>query len=411
MPIYLFISSLLFLPIVVPAYFIAALFRPELFIRIKGYLKIVKLKRLVGNIIMFHGVSVGEIIAIEELVKRTKQELPDYKIVVTTGTNTGQDIANKKFKDIAELITYFPPDFGPAINYFLNKINPKKIIIAETEIWPNFSYIVNTRNIPLYIINGRISDHSFKSYKHLRFFFKMFLGKTFTNILTQSNSDKEKFLKIGANPSSCEVMGNLKFDIYPKIPTEKLNKYNNKLMVIGSTHKGEEEILLDVFKQIHKKHQNFKILLAPRHLTRLDSLEELIKKTGLNYGFFSKNDTFENNDIIILDTLGQLAKMYYFCDFAYIGGSFCKVGGHNPLEATIYNKPVISGPNTTNFKDIYKTLTTSNAGFVVKNKNELEKEILHLLENEEHYDTICQNCANVFEQNRGAVSKVIEKLK
>lgn len=411
MIIYLLVSSVIFLLFVVPIYLFIALFRHELFTRIKGFLSIFSTKKLEGNVIMFHGVSVGEIIAIDTLVKKTKKEIPDCKIVVTTGTNTGQDVANKQFKDVADLITYFPPDFPPFVEYFLNKINPKKVVIAETEIWPNFSYIVNKKNIPLYIINGRISDKSFKSYKRLKPFFKLFLGKTFSNILAQSELDKERFLQIGANPNGCEVMGNLKFDIYPTNPEETLDKFDNKIMVVGSTHSGEEEIILDVFKRVHAKHPNFKILLAPRHLTRLNEVEDLLDKTDFKYGAFSRNDSFKDNDIIVLDTLGQLAKMYFFADFAYIGGSFCKTGGHNPLEATIYNKPVISGHNVANFKDIYKVLTTNNAGFIVNTKQELEEQILKLIEDEAYYYSICKNCENVFDANRGAIDRVIEKLK
>ena len=361
---------------------------------------------------MFHGVSVGEIIALEDLVKKASKELPDYKIIVTAGTNTGKELAESKFKDIAHQVLYFPPDFPPFISVFLDKIHPEKVIIAETEIWPNFSYMVSKRNIPLFVINGRISDHSFKYYKHLSAFFRMIFDKTYTKILTQSESDKQKFLKMGASPETCEVMGNLKFDIEGKIPEDiEFDKADSKVILAGSTHKGEDEIVLKTFDNIHKKHTDTKLLLAPRHLTRLDDVTALVKKTGYNFGYFSKGDSFKDKDIIILDVIGKLAKLYYFCDIAFIGGSFSKTGGHNPLEAAIFNKPVISGPTISNFKGIYAVLTEKQAGTIVNNQEEFEQEILKLLEDNDYYTQTCNNCHKAFEQNKGAIDFVINKIK
>lgn len=412
MLIYYFLSIIFFTIIILPVYLIAGLFRHDLITRLMGFLKIYKIPVIEGKTIMFHGVSVGEIIAIEDLVNRAHVELPDYKIIVTAGTNTGKELAEKKFKDIAEQVLYFPPDFPPFINAFLKKTHPDAVIIAETEIWPNFSYMVSRKNIPLFIINGRISDHSFKYYKHMSLFFGAIFDKTYTKILTQSEMDRQKFIKMGASPETCEVMGNLKFDIEGKIPEETLiEKGNSRIMIAGSTHKGEDEIVLQAFDKVHKKHPDFKLLLAPRHLTRLDEVAALVEKTGYKYDYYSKNTSFENCDIIILDVIGKLSKLYYFCDIAFLGGSFNKTGGHNPLEASIYNKPVISGPTISNFRGIYSALTTFNAGKVVKTPEEFEAEIFKLLENNEYYKSVCQNCQKAFEQNRGAIDFVINKIK
>ena len=412
MLIFAILSSIIFVFVVMPVYVLAACFRHDLFVRLLGFLKIFTIKKIEDKTVMFHGVSVGEIIALEDLIKKASKELPDYKIIVTAGTNTGKELAESKFKNIAHKVLYFPPDFPPFISIFLNKIHPEKVIIAETEIWPNFSYMVSKRNIPLFIINGRISDHSFRYYKHLTFFFRMIFDKTYTKILTQSETDKQKFLKMGASPETCEVMGNLKFDIEGKIPEDiEFDKAECKVILAGSTHKGEDEIVLTTFDNIHKKHQNTKLLLAPRHLTRLDEVTNLAEKTGYNFGFYSKNDTFKDKDIIILDVIGKLAQLYYFCDIAFIGGSFSKTGGHNPLEAAIFNKPVISGPAISNFRGIYAVLTEKHAGKVVSTQSEFEQEVLKLLEDNEYYTNICNNCHKAFEQNRGAIDFVINKIK
>ena len=364
-----------------------------------------------GNkVIMFHGVSVGEVIALENLIKKTKETFPDYKIVVTTGTKTGQEIAHKKYENIASFITYFPFDITFCVDKFLNKINPSVVLIAETELWPTFSAYCHKKEIPLYVINGRISDATFKSYQFLKGFFKE-LFKNYTEILTQSEEDKEKFIKIGAPETKTQVMKNLKFDVKRIDADIQIEKGTNRVIIAGSTHKGEDEIILSAFTKLKKEFPDIKLLLAPRHLTRLDEVKSLTQKTGLKFGQRSIGDTFENNEIIILDTMGELSKMYQICDFAFIGGSFNKTGGHNPLEAIVYDKPAISGPSIHNFRDIYWILGRSKAGKVVKTPQELTNYMAKLLSDKEFYSQACHDCKTVFASQQGAMDIVIEKLK
>ena len=364
-----------------------------------------------GNkVIMFHGVSVGEVIALENLIKKTKETFPDYKIVVTTGTKTGQEIAHKKYENIASFITYFPFDITFCVDKFLNKINPSVVLIAETELWPTFSAYCHKKGIPLYVINGRISDATFKSYQFLKGFFKE-LFKNYTEILTQSEEDKEKFIKIGAPETKTQVMKNLKFDVKRIDADIQIGKGTNRVIIAGSTHKGEDEIVLSAFTKLKKEFPDIKLLLAPRHLTRLDEVKSLTQKTGLKFGQRSIGDTFENNEIIILDTMGELSKMYQICDFAFIGGSFNKTGGHNPLEAIVYDKPAISGPSIHNFRDIYWILGRSKAGKVVKTPQELTNYMAKLLSDKEFYSQACHDCKTVFASQQGAMDIVIEKLK
>ena len=362
------------------------------------------------KVIMYHGVSVGEVIALENLIKKTKETFPDYKLVVTTGTKTGQEIAQKKFKDIADFITYFPFDITVCVEAFLNKINPSIVLIAETELWPTFASACKQKNIPLYVINGRISDATFKSYLFVKSFFKQ-LFKNYTEILTQSEEDREKFIKIGAPEDKTHVMKNLKFDVKRVDADIEIGQNAGRIIIAGSTHKGEDEIVLDSFCQLKKEFSDIKLLLVPRHLTRLDDVKKLTEQTKLQYGQRSLNDTFQDKEIIILDTMGELGKMYQICDFAFIGGSFNKTGGHNPLEAVVYNKPVISGPSIHNFRDIYWILGRSNAGKVVKTPNELTEYMKKLLEDKDFYYKACQDCKTVFDSQQGALDFVIEKLK
>ena len=362
------------------------------------------------KVIMYHGVSVGEVIALENLIKKTKETFPDYKIVVTTGTKTGQEIAHKKYDNIADFITYFPFDITICVELFLKKINPTVVLIAETELWPTFASYCKMKNIPLFVINGRISDSTFKSYKFLKGFFKE-LFKNYTEILTQSEEDRQKFIEIGAPAEKTQVMKNLKFDVKRIDSDIEIGKGANRIIIAGSTHKGEDEIILEAFTKLKQQFSDIKLLLAPRHLTRVNNVKDLTEKTGLKYGFRSKNDTFTDNDIIILDTLGELSRMYQICDLAFIGGSFNKTGGHNPLEAVVYDKPVISGPSIHNFRDIYWILSRSKAGKVVKTPKELTDYMYKLLADNEFYSQSCEDCKTVFNSQQGAMEFVINKLK
>ncbi len=361
-----------------------------------------------GKVIMYHGVSVGEVIALENLIKKTKETFSDCKLVVTTGTKTGQEIAKKKFDGIADFVTYFPLDIDFCVKSFLNKIKPDVVLIAETELWPTFAQYCKKMNIPLFVINGRISDSTFRSYRLLKPFFTG-LFKNYAGIFTQSAQDKEKFIQIGAPADKTEVMRNLKFDV-KKVHAE-FDLGDGRIIIAGSTHKDEDEIILNAFVKLKKEFPDIKLLLAPRHLTRETEVKALAEKTGLPYGLRSNNDRFDKNDIIILNTLGELSKIYQICDFAFIGGSFNKTGGHNPLEAVVYEKPAISGPSIHNFKDIYWLLTQSNAGKVVKTSEELTNYMHKLLADKDFYNKACSDCKTIFEEQQGALEFVINRLK
>lgn len=362
------------------------------------------------KVIMIHGVSVGEVLSLENLIKKIKSDFPDKKLVLTTGTVTGQELAHKKYSELADFITYFPLDTYKTVEKFINSINPCVVLIAETELWPNFSYCCKEKNIPLYIINGRISDHSYPSYKKIKNFFKLIFG-CYSGIFCQSELDKTRFISLGASEEKTTVMKNLKFEIEKKSCDINLDQENYKVLIAGSTHKGEDEIVFETYKKLKEKLSNLKLIIAPRHLTRLEDVEKLCQENNFNYGNRTKNDTFNNKDVIILDTLGELSKIYSLADVAFIGGSFNQTGGHNPLEAIIYSKPVISGPSIKNFRDIYSILEHESAAFVVKNEKEFYNALEKLFTDEEFYTKISKNCENCFQNQQGALDFVINELK
>ncbi len=411
--IILITAAIALLPVILAAFLVKPKLRAGFFKKLGFY----SFKNLDKNkkTIVFHAVSVGETNALESLIKRTRQEFPDSNIILTTTTRTGQEIANKKLKNTVTEITYFPYDFVFSVYSFLKQANPDVIFIAETEIWPDFVYISKKMNIPVYIINGRISPHSYNGYKKFSFFFKPVLN-LYKGILMQTQGDAQRITDIGAKPDIVKCMGNLKFDITQNInakETEKLIQElkPSKLIIAASTHKGEDEIILDAFLDTKKKMPDLKLMLAPRHPERYAQVEELIKSTGLSYGKRSSGDSFEQKDIIMLDTMGELMKMFSICEFAFIGGSFSTTGGHNPLEANIWGKPVISGECVFNFKDIYTFLTKTNAAVLVKDGDELKKQMEKLLSDKEYYKSACRDAIKIFDENRGAVDFVINVLK
>lgn len=407
--LYGLVSTLLFI-ILLPFYYIVRVFNGKFLYGWREKLGFFKSPNLGDKVIMYHGVSVGEVIALENLIKKTKEEFPEYKIVVTTGTKTGQEIAIKKFSNVADFITYFPFDIPFCVDAFFKKIRPTVVLIAETELWPVFSFFCKSRNIYLYTINGRMSDSTYSLYKLFSHFFKMVLSK-YTKILTQSEIDMNKLVSIGAPKDKTMVMKNLKFDIKKSDEVIDLGQDDFRVIIAGSTHKGEDEIILNIFKEKKEKYSDIKLLLAPRHTTRLPQIEQLLKSLDLNYGFRSKGDDFKTKDIILLDTMGELSKMYSICSFAFIGGSFNKTGGHNPLEATVYSKPAITGPSIHNFRDIYWLLSRSNAGKIVKTSKELSDYIEKLLSDNDFYSQACQDCDTIFHDQQGALDIVINELK
>lgn len=411
--IILITAAIALLPVILAAFLVKPKLRAGFFKKLGFY----SFKNLDKNkkTIVFHAVSVGETNALESLIKRTRQEFPDSNIILTTTTRTGQEIANKKLKNTVTEITYFPYDFVFSVYSFLKQANPDVIFIAETEIWPDFVYISKKMNIPVYIINGRISPHSYNGYKKFSFFFKPVLN-LYKGILMQTQGDAQRITDIGAKPDIVKCMGNLKFDITQNINAEETEKLiqelkPSKLIIAASTHKGEDEIILDAFLDTKKKMPDLKLMLAPRHPERYAQVEELIKSTGLSYGKRSSGDSFEQKDIIMLDTMGELMKMFSICEFAFIGGSFSTTGGHNPLEANIWGKPVISGECVFNFKDIYTFLTKTNAAVLVKDGDELKKQMEKLLSDKEYYKSACRDAIKIFDENRGAVDFVINVLK
>ena len=207
-------------------------------------------------------------------------------------------------------------------------------------------------------------------------------------------------------------MNNLKFDITKPVVNLTLEKDSTPVFLAGSTHKGEDEIVLYTYRKLKEIHRNLKLIIAPRHLTRVEEVRALVESFGFKYSLRSSGkNSMLDIDVLILDTLGELGQMYSFADIAFIGGSFNKTGGHNPLEAIVFNKPVLSGPSIHNFKDIYEIIKKANAGFIVQDKDEFFNTTNKLLTDKLFYDNTVANCSDVFNKQQGALEFVLNLIK
>ena len=404
--------AIIFSPLIIIALIIQPKFRAGFFQKMGMYQSLSNGK----STVVFHAVSVGEINAVKAVIKQYSILHPDENIVITTTTRTGQMLAKTVFADIAERFTYFPFDFCFSVISFLNAFNPEKIIIAETEIWPGFMLISKLRGVKVYTINGRISPHSYNGYKKIKLFLAPILN-CYEKIFMQSPSDAQRIKDLGAKSDKVEVMGNLKFDITQNLKEEEVAIYadelkttNYRLFIAASTHKGEDEIVLKAFKALKEKHSDAKLLIAPRHPERYCDVESLIKESGYTWGKRSTKDNFDNADVIMLDTMGELSKLFSLCYIAFIGGSFSHTGGHNPLEANIWGKPVLSGTVVFNFKDVYKTAVEKKCAVLVSNTEELTSELISFYDNALKYKTFSSNAKAIFDENRGAINYVLTRI-
>ena len=376
--------------------------------------------------IWIHAVSVGEVIASTSLIKSLRKEYPDIKIILSTVTDTGQQIAKEKIKE-ADYIIYFPFDFSWSVKRALNTINPIICIIMETELWPNFLREANKKAIPVAVINGRISERSFKRYRMISLFMKNVL-KSVKLFSMQTEDDAKRITALGADKKNVNVSGNIKYDNeFKEIEKEKVKEIKNtlgvnnsdRIFIAGSTHPGEEGIVVKLYSNILKNYPDFRLVIAPRHIDRVGEVEEIVKKMGLNTvrktellkGSRVKGQGSSNTKpIIILDTIGELNFMYSIADIVFVGGSLIPHGGQNILEPAFYKKPVIFGKYMMNFQEIAKEMILSGGGIQVNNEEDLIREVGGLLNNKKKMIEIGEKGYQVIMKNRGALQKNLELI-
>ena len=372
-----------------------------------------------GDWIWVHAVSVGETAAVTPLVRALKERYPGHKIALSTVTESGREMAHKNLPQI-DTHLYFPLDFSFAVRRILRVFTPRIFIMAETEIWPNFLRHLKKRRVPVLLVNGRISQHSFRNYKLAG----PLMAKILKNIdcfSMQTQSDAERIIKLGAAAEKVRVNGNLKFDQPHSILDAAARKRLREelkipasalVWVAGSTHPGEEEILLSIFQRQAAKQRELVMILAPRHPERFSQVQNLLAKRQIPFVRKSKLVKAEKlQPVILLDTIGELASIYSLASVVFMGGTLQPIGGHNILEAALYAKAIVFGPHMENFAQISRLFREKKAARQVKDARELEAVLQELLSDPQQRARLGQAAAKVVQENQGATRRNLELIR
>lgn len=383
-----------------------------------GFIRKEKIKNLTPNYtIWFHAVSVGETKAALPLVQRLKEKYPGVKVVFSTVTATGNAVAAKEGSEWIDSLIYFPLDFHWVVNRLVRKLKPKVFVVIEKEIWPNILKVFKKNKVPVMVVNGSISDRSFKRYRMFGFFFKR-IFKDISYFLAQTKKDGDKVITLGIEPARVAATGNIKFDIEPPHwnPLERdallqgLNiTADDRILVAGSTHEGEEEIILDVFKRLKQEFPELRLILAPRHPERFNEVERLIK--GMGFSMIRRSVITPNSyEVILLDTIGELCNFYSIATIAFVGGTLVDIGGHNLLEPAFYKRPVLYGPYLKSYVEMAGMLEAAGGGIRVQNGEEFFDKAKQLLTDEVYRQNAGDAAYSVIDANKGATDKCLKIL-
>lgn len=382
-----------------------------------GFIPSGDLAKLAGRpVILLHAVSVGEIIAARPLIAALRSRYPGHALVVSNSTDTGRQMA-AALADV-DLCIYFPFDFLLSIRHILSLLNPCIVIIMETEIWPNFSREIARRSIPLLLANGRISDRSYPRYLKLRWFFRQAL-QNFSLLCMQSATARERIIAIGAAAERVVVCGNLKYDIqFQRVSSAEKSALRRRctipddclVITAGSTHAGEEDMLIKAYREMLAGSAGLFLVLAPRHPQRTAEVADILKKSGIRFRRFTElqpgsGEQFQAGEVLLVDTVGELMNLYSLADVVFVGGSLVPVGGHNLLEPASRGIPTLFGPYMSNFTEITALVLESRAGVQVNTPAELVETLRRLIEGPEERRKIGDNGLKMMLENGGATEK------
>jgi 3-deoxy-D-manno-octulosonic-acid transferase len=371
-------------------------------------------------VLWLHAVSVGEVLAVSRLIAELGAALPDAQVLVSTTTKTGQDLARERFGP--NRVFYCPLDLPWAVRSYLEALQPRMLILAETEFWPNLLEGCFRRNIPVVVVNARISDRSWPRYRKLRKLWSPLLARI-RRILPQSETDAQRLIAIGCRPERVTVTGNLKFDVRPAEEAEATRMLrslgmNLRFLVAGSTLDGEEAALLDLWPTLTQRLPNLVLILAPRHPEHFAAVAALLEKSKLAWcrrsswigRSIEEQRKIAAGQVILLDTIGELASVYSLAAVAFVGGSIVPAGGHNPLEPAQFAVPIVMGPHYANFRAITDDLRAHDA-IRIAGKDELAAALLSLLTHPDEAAAMGQRAKQVFDNQSGATGRTVAVIR
>ena len=370
-------------------------------------------------VIWLHAVSVGEVLAVSRLVGELDWAFPGHRLVISTTTRTGQELARQRFG--AERVFYCPLDLPWAVRAYLNALQPKLLILAETEFWPNLLSGCFRRKIPVAVVNARISDRSWPRYRMLRGLWRVFLGRI-ERVLAQSETDAERLVAIGCRAARVTVGGNLKFDVRAAEEAEATRELRERaqglrLVVAGSTLEGEEAALLQAWPRLLEADPKLAMVLAPRHPERFAAVAGLLERSGVTWSRRSdwrlkaegSPGGLRAGQIVLLDTIGELASVYSLAAVAFVGGSVVPAGGHNPLEPAQFGVAIVMGPHYANFRSITEDLLAHDA-LRIAAEGELAGALTGLLGDTAAAEAMGARARQVFETQAGATARCVEAI-
>ena len=364
--------------------------------------------------VWLHAVSLGEVIAAIPLIDAMLEKR--WSILVTTMTPTGSERVKARFGDkVAH--RYVPYDLPAVLKRFFKQVQPRIGVIMETELWPNLINQAHAAKVPLLLANARLSERSLKGYMKLKVLFKPVLNQ-FSAILAQSDDDANRFIALGARKEIVHVLGNMKFDLQTNtVDSARFNELKSHwgsdrvAIIAASTHDDEESRILSELPRLQKAIPDVVLLIAPRHPERFQTVYQLSVQAGYNTGLRSDLNTVSSaNEVVILDSLGELLGLFQISDYAFVGGSLVPVGGHNVLEPIAMNVPVLSGNQVHNFKTICNDLKEAEAIQIVSQADELIDAIIKLHQDKEFQSRMVENATAVLEHNKGSVTKHLQKI-
>jgi 3-deoxy-D-manno-octulosonic-acid transferase len=360
-----------------------------------------------------HAVSVGETLAAQAVVVEILKQRPETSIVFTTTTVTGQAQARRLYPEAT--VTYFPFDFAFSVRRFLAHHQPRAFATMETEIWPNVTRIARERGLRLILANGRISDRSLPRYRALRMIIGSVLRK-YDRILAREQTDRERFIAIGAPPEIVEISGNVKFDYDPDAAPLEIGPRIESLiagrgvLVLGSTMEGEDEALLPELERFLAEHHAF-VVIAPRKAERFEMVAGLLATSPLKFARRSELDAHSGGaDVLLLDTFGELAKIYRYATVAFVGGTLVPTGGHNPIEPAAAGVPVCFGPSMSNFREIAQVFLKNEAAVQVRDAGEAIDFAGAMFDNAAMQRAWGERARQTVLQNRGASQRTAQRI-
>jgi len=376
-------------------------------------------RKLAGKkTVWVHAASVGEVKAVLPLIKKIQERFPKSHIVLTTVTRTGNKIARSAMGSTGTVL-YFPLDFFFSVASAIRVIHPSLVILVESELWANFLTALYRKRIPVTLINVRMSQRSFRRFRRARFLIKRFL-KPLSLVTVPTTREARKIKFLGVDPRAIHVVGNLKHEneqfIEPTVEEKKeiLARlgFPHEILILlgGSTHLGEEEILISIYQELLKEFPKLHLVIAPRHPERALQVSKLLEKTGLSYQLKTKLNSEKSHRVLILDTVGELERMYSIGDVVFIGKSLSRKGGQNFLEPARFGKPVVFGPHMENFEDVARTFVEEGGAIQVKDADALEEVLKRLLRSQNEREMLGLKAKEILSSNQGSTERTLSLL-